>query len=219
MDTLLEQADPAYRADTLIVMLPGAYDTPQDFIEQGFVAALRERHLPVDLLLVDAHIGYYTAQEIVERLRDEIIVPARAQGYTRLWLAGISLGGYGCLLLAERHADLIDGIFVMAPFLGRRDLPAAIQQAGGLASWDGQLPGADPHDLQMWRWLRGYMNTPQNRPPLLLGYGDTDRFALSHRLLAAALSPTRVFVTPGGHDWQPWRRLWQQFLDLKAWRI
>lgn len=217
MRSQLDRADPARHADTLIVLLPGAYDTPEDFIKQGFVRALRERHLPVDLLLADAHTGYYTAQQIVERLQSEIVAPARAQGYTRIWLAGISLGGYGSLLLAHAHAEMIDGLFIMAPFLGRRDLPAAIKQAGGLAAWDGQLPDADAHDLELWRWLRGYVGTSQTRPPLYLGYGDTDRFALSHRLLAAVLPPERVFVTPGGHEWAPWLRLWQRFLDLYPW--
>lgn len=214
MHSQLESVHPDHRADTLIVLLPGAYDAPKDFVEQGFVTALREKSLPADLLLVDAHTGYYTAQQIVERLRSEVIAPARAQGYARIWLAGISLGGYGSLLFAREHAKMIDGLFVMAPFLGRRDLPAAIQRAGGLAAWDGQLPDADAHDLELWRWLRGYVSSPEERPPLYLGFGGTDRFAFSHRLLAAALPPERVFVTPGGHEWAPWLRLWRRFLDL-----
>lgn len=217
MHSQLERADPARRAETLIVLLPGAYDTPQDFIEQGFVRELRERHLSVDLLLADAHTGYYTAQQIVERLQHDILTPMHAQGYARVWLAGISLGGYGSLLLAHESPDLIDGLFVMAPFLGRRDLPAAIAQAGGLTAWDGQMEGADTQDLELWRWLQGYVSSTPKLPPLYLGYGDYDRFALSHRLLAAALPPERVLVTPGGHEWAPWLRLWQRFLDLHPW--
>lgn len=213
MHSQLDRLDPDRRSDTLIVLLPGAYDTPQDFIDQGFVKTLREQRTPADLLLVDAHTGYYTAHEIVERLYGEIIAPARAEGYVRVWLAGISLGGYGSLLFTHAHPDMVDGVFVMAPFLGRRDLPAAIARAGGLARWDGQFAGADEHDLALWRWLQGYLRTPGQRPPLYLGYGDSDRFGLSHRLLAAALPPERVFVTPGGHDWAPWLRLWQRFLN------
>ncbi|MBH1965058.1 MAG: alpha/beta hydrolase [Comamonadaceae bacterium] len=217
MDSQMERADPARRSDTLIVLLPGAYDTPRDFVEQGFVQALRERNLPVDLQLVDAHTGYYTAQQIVQRLHDEVVAPARTLGYKRIWMAGISLGGYGSLLFAREHAELIEGVFVMAPFLGRRDLPAAIHDAGGLRSWNGELPNADTHDLALWQWLRAHASSSDKRLPLYLGYGDTDRFAFSHRLLAAALPPEQVFVTPGGHQWAPWLVLWQRFLDLRPW--
>lgn len=218
MDRELHRADPARRADTLIVLLPGAYDTPADFVREGFVQAARERRLAIDLLLVDAHVGYYTAQQIVERLLDEVVRPARAEGYARIWLAGISMGGYGSLLFAQRHGVLVDGLFVMAAFLGRRDLPAAIAQAGGLRAWNGELPGADPHDLALWRWLRGYGAAPSpTHPPLWLGYGEDDRFVASNRLVAELLPPTRVLTTDGGHQWAPWRRLWQRFLDQAPW--
>ena len=66
MDSLREPADPARRAETLLVLLPGAYDTPQDFVREGSVQAVRERGLPHDLLLPDAHIGYYNGRLIVE---------------------------------------------------------------------------------------------------------------------------------------------------------
>ena len=45
MDRVLEPAVPGQRADTLLVLLPGAYDTPQDFQHQGFVQAVRQRQL------------------------------------------------------------------------------------------------------------------------------------------------------------------------------
>ena len=93
MDSLREPADPARRAETLLVLLPGAYDTPQDFERQGFVSAVRDRQLPVVLLLLDAHTGYYTSQQIVDRLLHEVVQPARAPGHTRIWQVGIATGG------------------------------------------------------------------------------------------------------------------------------
>ena len=219
MDSLREPADPARRAETLLVLLPGAYDTPQDFERQGFVSAVRDRQLPVDLLLLDAHTGYYTSQQIVDRLLHEVVQPARAQGYTRIWLVGISLGGYGSLMFASRHAGLVDGLFVMAAFLGRRDLPAAIGRAGGLRTWNGELDGADAQDLALWRWLRGRAELPAPvHPPLWIGYGEDDRFVASNRLIAATLPPAHVLVTNGGHEWAPWQRLWSRFLDAQPWQ-
>ena len=221
MDRDLHRADPATRADTLIVLLPGAYDLPADFVREGFVQAVRARRLPVDLLLLDAHVGYYTAQQIVPRLLDEVVRPARAEGYARVWLAGISMGGYGALLFAQAHGDRIDGVFTMAAFLGRRDLPAHIAAAGGLAAWDGQLAGADAHDLALWRWLQGYGASADGRapghPPLWMGWGEQDRFVMSNRLVGALLPPAQVLSTDGGHQWAPWQRLWQRFLAARPW--
>ena len=220
MDRVDAPAQPGQRTDTLLVLLPGAYDTPQDFERHGFASAVRARRLPVDLLLLDAHTGYYTSQQIIERLLHEVVQPARAQGYARIWLVGISLGGYGSLLFTSRYGALVDGVFVMAAFLGRRDLPAAIGRAGGLRTWDGELQGADAHDLALWRWLRARATAATSpQPPLWIGYGDHDRFVASNRLIAATLPPEQVLVTEGGHDWAPWRRLWDRFLDAQPWQL
>ena len=218
LPSVWQRAQPGVRADTLMVLLPGAYDTPQDFIDQGFVHAVRQRALALDVLLVDAHMHYYTAQTIVERLLQDVIAPARAAGYLRVWLGGISLGGYGSLLFAQAHGAWIDGLFVMAAFLGRRDVPAAVARAGGLRAWHGDLPDTDPHDLALWRWLRAYAqaepsSTAATRPPLYMGWGENDRFVASNRLVGAVLPSTQVFITHGGHDWSPWHRLWARFLD------
>ncbi len=116
---------------TLLVLLPGAHDKPQDFIEQEFVAAVRERKIHADVQLVDAHTGYYTQQQILQRLDDEVVKPAKAKGYTRIWFAGISLGGYGTLLYAMNRPGAMEGFFLMAPYMGSRDLVADIDKQGG----------------------------------------------------------------------------------------
>lgn len=60
--------------------------------------------------------------------------------------------------------------------------------------------------------LRGLHADGGREAPLYLGYATDDRFAFSHRLLAAALPPERVFTTEGGHDWPEWTRLWRRML-------
>jgi pimeloyl-ACP methyl ester carboxylesterase len=204
-------------ATTLIVMLPGAYDTPQDFVRHGFVTALRERNIAADIVMTDTHIGYFTDDLVVTRLHEDVIMPARQKGYTQIWLAGISLGGYGSLLYSRRHGEAITGMFLMAPFLGNRTLRAEIVKAGGLAGWQaGDVAPAD-YDRKLWAWLKGYDRTGiQSRhlyPRLYLGYGTEDRFASSSQALATVLPPAQVMTTHGGHDWEPWQRLWSDFLD------
>jgi S-formylglutathione hydrolase FrmB len=118
----------------------------------------------------------------------------------------ISLGGLGALALAQDHPDGVSGALAVAPCLGEPELVRSIESAGGLARW----PGAAARDLEgLWSWL--HATGDASRPPLWLAYGDADRYAYGHRLLAAALPPDRVRVAHGGHDWPTWQRLWAGF--------
>ena len=58
MRIVLEPASCATRPDTLLVVLPGAYSVPEEFVREGFVVAVRERQLALDVWLPDAHLGY-----------------------------------------------------------------------------------------------------------------------------------------------------------------
>lgn len=199
---------------TLVVLLPGAYDTAEDFVRHQFVLSLHRHGVAADVVAADAHMGYYNNDLIVERLHCDIVTPARRQGYKTIWLAGISLGGYGALLYARQHGSAIDGLFLMAPFLGNRSLQAEIDRAGGLASWQAGAVAASDYDRRLWSWLQGYarQQADSSLPPLCIGYGSGDRFAASNATLAKVLPPPRVMTTEGGHDWQAWHRLWEDFL-------
>lgn len=199
------------RPDTLVVMLPGSYSLPEDFVGEGFVAAVRARGVVADLWLVDAHRGYYAERSILDRLEADVIAPARAAGYRRLWFVGISIGAFGALAYAQTHPGTVDGIVMIGPYLGERPTSAAIAAQGGLARWQPDPGAAEASDAGLWRWLQSA--TRSERPALLLGYGADDRFAYADRLLAAALPAGRVFVAPGGHEWAPWRATWAQALD------
>lgn len=200
------------RPTTLIVMLPGAYDVPQDFNDYGFVAALRQRNIDADIKLVDAHVGYFTNQQIVQRLEDEVVLPAKSQGYKKIWFVGISLGGYGALLYSMHKPADVNGFFIMAPYMGPRDIPVEIHRQGGLKTWASDVQGN--MDIDLWRWLQGYAGTGSNMPQAYIGYGASDRFEKPNQLLADVLSKERSFVLSGGHDWDTWQRLWTNFLEV-----
>jgi pimeloyl-ACP methyl ester carboxylesterase len=219
--TSLQKSTCSRNADTLLVMLPGLYSAPDEFERGGFVHAVQDNRVAADVMLVDAHVGYYNDKTILERLNTDVVTPARSQGYRHVWLVGISLGGFGSLLYAQTHPGELAGVVTIAPYLGERVLGSDIANAGGLAKWQGpliDLPAGTPrtpNETQLWQWLRGYVGFTQTgaaRPPLYLGYGVDDRFAFSHRLLSAALPAERVFTTEGGHDWPEWTRLWRRML-------
>lgn len=218
LDTAIDKSTCTAQADTLIVLLPGAYSHPDEFVREGFVQAVQTRRLAVDVMRVDAHLGYYNNASIIDRLRSDVLAPARARGYRAVWLVGISVGGFGGMIYAEARPGELDGLVVLAPYMGDRVLSADIANAGGLAHWQGPLgvPVGDDRaqrETRLWKWLKGYAEPRSAKlPPLYLGYGADDRFAFSHRLLGAALPADRVFTTPGGHDWPEWTRLWTAML-------
>jgi pimeloyl-ACP methyl ester carboxylesterase len=212
MDVLFhDRACPATLAPVLLVLLPGANMAPAELEREGFVAAVRQRKLAVDVALPDAHMGYVYDGSMMTRLHDDVIGPAQAQGYRRIWLAGISLGGFVAMGYAARHPGAIEGLVLLAPYLGRRPLVQAIAAAGGPATWrqTAQPRDASDFDHDLWMWLS---QPPANAPPLYLGYGAEDRFAEGHALLAGLLPPAQVTTAAGGHDWAPWRSLWAQWL-------
>jgi len=197
-------------SDTLLILLPCAYATPQDFITQGFVAAVRTRRIVADMVMVELSAAHYTAGQVGEYLQRTVIAPARAQGYRNIWIMGISLGGYGAALHCQRYGEQLSGVFLIAPFLGHRGRIAEIKKIGSVA-WLAAHKNAPEEDAQLWIWLHQKNNIPH--PPLYLGYGLHDKFCSSHHLLAGLLPPEAVYTTAGSHEWRTWHHLWEIFLD------
>ena len=118
------------QASVLVVMLPGAYSVPREFIDQGFVSRLHAQGFAVDVALADAHLGYAENGTLLERLRDDVIAPAQREGYRRIWLVGISLGGFASLGLGSAASGLpaLGSSFALPSNLGIHQPRAASDQ-------------------------------------------------------------------------------------------
>lgn len=197
----------------LLLMLPGAKNTPQQLAENGFIRALRERELAVDVLVLDAHVDLYLNRLQVERLLHDTLDEARAHGYRRIWLLGISLGGTGAMLCATQRTAVIEGMFLLAPFLGTRGIIAEVEAAGGLRRWQaGEIESRD-HERALLEQIRRSPLDTDEFPSIYLGYGSEDRYRGASILLSERLVQHRVTVMPGGHDWATWIALWHVLLD------
>ena len=189
--------------------LPGAYHAAQDFLDGGFASAVRRRRSSLDLVFVDMDLAHVGDRTVLRRLHTDIVLPARAAGIS-LGLGGISLGGMVALDYAASYPDEVDGLCLLAPYLGNRMLTAEIAQAPGLAAWQpGELAESD-EERRIWRYIKGRRAESH---PLYLGFGRTDRFAQAHKLLAATLPSDSVDVIEGGHEWSTWSKLWENFLE------
>lgn len=217
--TTLHRASAAGRSRQLVILLPGKGSRGKDFVHRGFVAAARDHRVAADLMAVDLHFGYYLKGDPLERLRHDVLEPARAAGYAAIHLAGISMGAAGALALARQHPGEFASLLLMGPFLGPGVLIEEIAAAGGLGRWApsaASLSGSfEPYFARNWEYLRSLAADPA-APPLLLAFGTADRFAAAQRLLAESLPPGRVFTLPGGHDWTAWRLLWDAILSQGA---
>jgi esterase/lipase superfamily enzyme len=213
MPVLQQPLSPQSRAPLLVVMLPGVYSLPQDFIDEGFVRTLRASGYAADVWLADAHVGYAENGTLLERLHADVIVPAQRAGYARIWLVGISLGGFAALSLLRRQPDTIDGVLAIAPYVGRPALLQQVAAAGGAAAYPGT---SDPNDLEshLWSWLA---HNARPRDKLHLYTGSDDRFIDGQRLMAALLAQDHVLELPGRHNWAAWNALWARWLTRAPW--
>jgi pimeloyl-ACP methyl ester carboxylesterase len=215
--TILEAAEEGTVAPTRVLLLPAAYTKLEDFLREGFVHAARERRLPVDLVFVELKLPTLSDRTILHRLRDEVVLPARELGCRCIWLGGISLGGFMAMAYAARFAEDIDGLCLLAPYLGNHMVIGEIERANGLDGWTPGELAEDDDERRIWQFIKEQRNrtAPRPAPRLHLGFGSEDRFAASHRLMAAALASDNVDVVPGRHEWPAWRRLWENFLDTR----
>ena len=212
MRSVLRAARSGAVAATRIVCLPGAYHIADDFLAAGFDERVNRGRLPVDLVFVDVEMRNLGDRSILAQLKQQIVLPARSLGCRTLWFAGISLGGFIALDYAASNPGELDGVCLLAPYLGSRMLTGEIARAPGLNAWK----RGDLEDSCEERRVWGYLQSEDVRSRLLyLGYGQDDRFAEAHRLLAQVLPPSAVNVIPGAHDWRTWTTLWENFLAKK----
>jgi len=207
---------PSPPATGLVALLPGFGDAPERFTAAGFPAVLQQRDPHLDVVACDAHAGYYRGPTVVERLYEDVLGPA-VDDHARRWLVGVSLGGLGALSFAQEHRDRVDGMILLAPYLGPDDLLDEIRAAGGLTRWTPPPAAAVAPErrrfVALWTWLRGLTTEPVRMPQVFVGYGEQDRLAPGIALLAAALPFDHVVTRAGDHAWTTWTPLFADLVD------
>jgi S-formylglutathione hydrolase FrmB len=114
-------------------------------------------------------------------------------GHVKVGLLGWSMGGYGALLLAGRHPDVVSAVAVGSPALWPR--------------YEVSAPGAfdskadfDAHDVFK---LTGALQ----RLSVRINCGEDDPFVAMAKRLRAALPAVQGSISPGFHDAGYWRSL------------
>lgn len=199
-------------ARILLVMLPGAGIAAEDFTDRGFIAAARASQPALDIIALRPDLDLYLDGTVGPVLHETVIAPAVASGIRRVWLLGLSLGGMGALLYASDYPDLVEGIVLLAPFLGTHGTMAELTRAGRIEDWTPDASIATAPERQLLTWLQSHLVAGGNHPRLWLGHATGDRFAAGHRLVAAALPASQVVQVEGVHDWAAWTEAWAAIL-------
>lgn len=197
-----------------VVLMPGAYHTPNQFLDAGFAQAVQRRAQCVELILAVPELDHLTDRRWLSALHDEVMAPARAEKIP-LWLGGVSLGGFMALRFAAQYPRSLDGLCLLAPYLGSRIVASEAAIAAHVAGWQAESLDDDDDERRIWHYV-ARLSSDLAATRVFFGYGAGDRFADTQRVLARALSTSGATqrVLEGGHDWPIWRALWDDFLNI-----
>lgn len=202
--TQLISTSPSQR---LVIVLPGRGDKLAGLATSGIVDAIQRASPDTDVLLVEMTLAYYMEGHAVQRLHDEVLLPA-GKKYREIYLAGASMGGMGAMMYQREHAGALSGLILMAPYTGDPSLMKEIKAAGGLKHWSA---GAVPEKLspgnasrEQWRVAQSWLNNPEQAKRVWLICGDGDRFYPAAEMLAEAIPKANFIPIAGGHKWTVW---------------
>ena len=200
------------KADELIVLLPGRFSRPEEFVKTGFLDQVRHFNPKARVEIPDLHLTYYIGRSVDTRLEEDVIIPARKRGVKKISLVGISMGGLGSLLHAVRKEERVDEIVMLSPFAGKDGVIEEIASRESLAHWDAPDPlNKRDYSRLLWRELKGKWSEPSERPKLYLGCGTEDDLLGTSQLLAREFVPSQnVIYMKGDHEWATWTELYKQ---------
>jgi enterochelin esterase-like enzyme len=126
----------------LVVMLHGFAEnhlTALSGLTPSQAVALRGTLPPIALVTVDGGNGYWNphpGDDPMRMLVDELIPRCQGLGLgrSRIGAMGISMGGYGALLLAEKHPTLVHAVAAISPAIWTSYAQARAANAGAYAS-------------------------------------------------------------------------------------
>ncbi len=198
---------PVGEPEALVIVLPGRADDVAGLYEAGIAQAIQRGWPEADVLLTGATLPYYLAGDLPQRLHDRLIAPLRSR-YRQIWLLGASMGGLGTLLYEHGYPDQLDGLVLMAPYMGERKLIREVRDAGGPARWQ---PGPQAVSLQegeprreAWRVVKRWSERPARAQQVWLAVGRDDPFLEVADMIAPLLPADHYLALDGGHRWTVW---------------
>jgi S-formylglutathione hydrolase FrmB len=189
---------PKRHSDVTLVLLHGRGSTPSSWLNQGFFNALASlgARAPQVLLLDGGDHSYW--HDRADGKWASMVLQEAVPKHGRVAIGGISMGGYGALLLGARGRFCAVGGHSPALWFHAGDTPAgAFDDAADYARND----------------IVGH--APRYRAPVWIDVGTDDPFRDAAVAYAKKIH-AQLHVWPGGHDHAYWSAHMRQYLSFYA---
>ena len=226
-DVLFYNADCICEDIPVIILLHGVYGSAWSWAFQGGAHRVYDRLrsageigdfalvMPSDGLAGDGS-GYVNrvAGRFDDWIADEVVKLARLQiahmsAASPVFIAGLSMGGFGALRLARLHPGTFAGVSAHSPICEAADFRHFTSDDPMLDKLDPAVP-ASIADLYTARGI--------SVPPIRFDCGDQDVLRPSVERLASRLTragvPHSYEPLSGGHDWKYWSRAFERSLEF-----
>lgn len=147
--------------------------------------------------------GYDFERWIMEDMLETVIkkVPSASEK-SRLYITGLSMGGYGALRLGAKYANTFSGISAHSAITNIKEMSLFVKEDLSIYHCE------DPHETDALYWFK---RNKQHLPPTRMDCGEDDELYAGNVQFSQLLKDARIdhtFLTStGGHEWPYWHRM------------
>jgi len=227
---LLPATIPADKRLPVIYLLHGGGGGYRDWSNYSDVAQFAGRGLI--LVTPEGEASYYVnavdrpADRFEDYITKDLIADVEAKfpaasGRANRAIAGISMGGFGAVVLSLKHPELFAFAGALSPALDVPSRPFSIKRVGQYRQHRAIFgPWGSPTRHANDPYILARSSDPAKVPYLFLSCGEQEGLLPANRRFAALLQRRgfryQFHVGPGSHDWNQWnRRLPDLFENLR----
>jgi S-formylglutathione hydrolase FrmB len=201
-------------------LLHGGGGGYRDWSNYSDVARFAERGLI--LVMPEGESSYYVnaverpADRFEDYMTKDLIADVEAKfpvasGRENRAIVGISMGGFGAVVLSLKHAELFAFAGALSPALDVPSRPFSIKRVGQYRQHRAIFgPWGSPTRHANDPYILAHSSDPATVPYLFLSCGEQEGLLPANRRFAAVLQHRgfryEFHVGPGGHDWNQWNR-------------
>lgn len=205
----------------IVLLLHGVYGSHWAWMHLGGAHRVYERlraaHQIDEMVLVMPEDGSYYAGSaylplskgydferwiVVDALEAVMTTVPSVSEASRLYIAGLSMGGYGALRLGAKYAGRFSGISAHSAITDIQEMRLFVEEDLSIYRCD------DPNETDLLYWFE---HNRRQLPLLRMDCGEDDVLYAGNVSFSARLKDARIdhsfSISEGGHEWAYWNRM------------